>query len=74
MGFVRESQNALLSQRRGHASSVLLDLATFLLMILAVVWVLQVVAFMIGVLLYRRASPARDGTERDESGTFRNAA
>jgi RsiW-degrading membrane proteinase PrsW (M82 family) len=53
---------------------VLLDLATSLLMILAVVWVLQVVAFMIAVLLYRRASPARDGTEQDESGTLRNAA
>jgi heme/copper-type cytochrome/quinol oxidase subunit 2 len=74
LGFVRESQNVLLSQRGGHASSVLSDLATSLLMILAVVWVLQVVAFMIAVLLYRRASPARDGTEQDESGTLRNAA
>ena len=45
-----------------------------LLMVLAVVWVLQVIAFMIAVLLHRRASPEPDGTERDESGTFRKAA
>ena len=64
----------LVSRRRGHASSVLLDLAKLLLMILTVVWVVQVAAFMIAVLLYRRTPPQRYGTERDESGTFRNAA
>ena len=69
-GFVRESQNVLVSRRRGHASSVLLDLAKLLLMILTVVWVVQVAAFMIAVLLYRRTP--RNATEPNETRAERS--
>jgi hypothetical protein len=46
---------------------VLWELVMFLLKAIALVWALQVVAFVVAVFLYPRATPVPGGTEPAES-------